>query len=104
MNLEPSCPGILFVAPLEAADKRLQPCVGQLVRLQMAFGDEVLLTLRAGEGALPSVGPHVRFQVAGLLKLLETALKRANQQLNFIFGALYSLNGCRIKIKVRMDA
>ncbi len=70
MNLEPTCPGILFITIFKAADKRLHPCVGQLVRLEMAFRYEMLSALGASEWSLASVRAHMSLQIARLLKLL----------------------------------
>lgn len=60
----------------------------------MAFGYEMLSALGASEWSLASVCAHMSLQVARLLKLLQTALKRTDEQLDLILWALYSLNGC----------
>ena len=62
------------------------------MRLQMAFGDEAIVTLVALEWPLSSVGPHVSFQVASLSELLQTVLERAYEELDFVFGSLHSFD------------
>ena len=59
VNLEPTCPGILLIAVFKAANKRLHPCVGQLVSLEMAFSYEMLSALGASERSLASVCAHM---------------------------------------------
>lgn len=50
----------------------------QLMRLQVPFRYELLVTLRAHERPLACVSAHVRFQVACLRELFQTLLERAD--------------------------
>jgi len=92
VNLETASSGVLFVAAFEEADEGLHARVRQLMRLQVTLGDELLAALPASEGSLTRVRPHVSLEVARLLELLQTALERTNQELNFIFWPFDSLD------------
>ena len=59
MNLEPSGTGVLLVAVWMLANERFEAGVGELVRLQVAFGNELLAALLAPEGSLARMRPHV---------------------------------------------
>ena len=98
MNLETASSGVLFVAAFEEADEGLHARVRQLMRLQVTLGDELLAALAASEGSLARVRPHVSLEDARLLELLQTALERTNQELNFIFWPFDSLDCCRDRI------
>ncbi len=77
--------------------------MGQLVRLEMAFRYEMLRALGASEWTFASVRAHMRLEVARLLKLLQTALKGTDEQLDLILWALYSLNGCHKQIELKVS-
>jgi len=62
--------------------------MGQLMSLQMAFGDELLVALNADEWSFTSVSSHVCLQISSLSKLFQTLFKGANQYLFFIFRPL----------------
>ena len=61
------------------------------MRLQVAFGDELLAALAALERPLACVRAHMRLQVPRLLKLFQAALEWANEQLDLALRSLYSL-------------
>ncbi len=68
------------------------PSVGQLVRLQVTLGDELLLTEAANEGALARVRTHVRLQVTSLRKFLEAFFEGADEYLLLLLGPLHLLD------------
>ena len=92
MDFEAAGPRILFVATCKLAHEGFHAGMCEFVRLQVALGDELLVTLGAGKGSFPCVGPHVCLKVACFLKLLQASVKRTNEQLYFIFRAFDSLN------------
>lgn len=57
--------------------------------LQVSLRNELLVTLWADERPLPCVSPHMRLEVSGLGKFLQTLLKRADQHFFLLFGSLY---------------
>ena len=58
------------------------------MRLQMTFGDELLVTLDTDKWSLSSMSSHVSLKISSLSKLFKTFFERANQYLFFIFWAL----------------
>lgn len=78
MDFEAAGTRILFVATCKLAHEGFHASVGEFVRLQVAFGDELLATLGAGKGSFPCMGPHVCLEVACFLKLLQASVKRTN--------------------------
>jgi hypothetical protein len=64
--LEPTSSGVPLRAAWIRALEGLLACVGELVRLQVPLGDELLVALCAHKRPFPGVRPHVRFEVASL--------------------------------------
>ena len=62
--------------------------MGELVGLQVAFSDELLVTLATFKRSLTSVRPHMSLEIACFSELLETLLERAQQDLLLIFRSL----------------
>jgi hypothetical protein len=89
MNFKPTSSGVPFSAPEMRAFEWLLTCVSEFMRLKVPLGDELLIALRAYEGPLTSVRPHVCLQISCLRKLLQALFEGADQYLLFLFRALY---------------
>lgn len=77
MDLEPSRPGVSLIAAGVGANERFFTCVGELVSLEVALGDELLVALAAAERTLSSVSSHVGFQISRFRKFFQTLFERA---------------------------
>ena len=92
MDFESAGPGVALCAPAVRALKGFLPRVGQLVRLQVPLGDELLLTEAADEGTLTRVRTHMRLQVTSFRKFLKAFFEGADEYLLLLFGSLHLLN------------
>lgn len=88
MDLQATSPGVAFRAPMVRTNEWLFSCVRQLVGLQMALCDKLLVALRAHERSLSGVGSHMGLEISSLGELFEALFKGANQNLLFFLGAL----------------
>jgi len=66
VNFESTGPRVALVAAVELTNKGFLSCVRQLVRLEVALCDEVLIAALAPEWTFSGVSSHVRLQVPGL--------------------------------------
>ena len=92
MDFEAARSRVFLIASTEVAAKWLLTSMRELVRLQVAFGDELALAYFAGEGPLAGVGAHMGLEISGLRKLLEAALVGTKQDLCLILGPRYFFN------------
>jgi hypothetical protein len=76
VDLQPTGSGVPLVAPWDLTHEWLLASVGQLVSLEMAFGDEFLFALLALKRSFTGMSPHVSFQVACFCEFFQTFLKR----------------------------
>jgi len=68
----------------------------------MSLCDELLFTLGAHEGPLPSMGSHMSLEVPSLRELFQTLFKGANEYLLLIFGSFDLFDSCAIVKKRNM--
>ena len=61
MDLQSACSRVTLVAARVVADKWLLSRVSQLVRLEVALSDELLVALLADERPFSGVSPHMGF-------------------------------------------
>lgn len=88
VDLQATGSGVSFVASMNLAHKRFLTGMGQLMGLQVALGNKLLVALNADEWSLSSVGPHVSLQVTCLSKLFQALFERTNQYLFLVFWSL----------------
>ena len=65
--------------------------MGELMSLEMAFCDKLLIALTAHKGSLTCMSSHVRLEIASLREFLQTLLKGAQEDLLLLFWSLYLL-------------
>ena len=94
MDFQAASARVPLVAPRKGADEWLQPCVRELVRLEMPLRYKLLLTLIASKWTLARVRAHVCLEVSSLCKLLEADGEGTEKQFDFVLGALDALDLC----------
>lgn len=94
MNFQSASSGVPFCAPRVRTFEGLLTCVSQLMSLQMPFGDELLVALLAYKRSLSRVCAHMRLQISCLRELLQTLLKRTNQDLLFFLRSFNLFDMC----------
>ena len=98
MDLEPASSRVALITTMYGADKWLFARVCQFMSLQVALGDELLITFAALKGPLARVSTHVGLQVSRLGELFETLFKGTEEDFLFVFGSFDLLKlGCQGK-------
>ena len=92
MDLQSACSRVTLVAARVVADKWLLSRVSQLVRLEVALSDKLLVAVSAAEGSFSSVSSHMSLEVSSFGEFFQTCLIWTNENFLLIFWPLELLN------------
>jgi hypothetical protein len=110
VDLQTTSSRVSFVAAVNFAHKRFLAGMSQLMGLQVALGNKLLIAFDADEWSLSGMGPHMRLQVTCFSKLFQALFERTYQYLFLVFGSLdflellyltnnESINNCTYKVE-----